>query len=128
MPLRASVAVIVNLLLSAAPALGHHSPSAMYDPDPAKLLSLEGKIVKVAWTNPHSVFHVEVKEPDGKTVVWQVQSSTPNSLFRRGVTRDALPPGTDVTMTVWRARDGSMNALAREIKFPDGKTRVLDIN
>ena len=117
-------AIALGLLVAAVPAVAHHSSRVSYDPD--KEVSLEGKIIKIDWTNPHSIFHVEVTGPDGKPVVWQVQSSTPNSLFRRGVTRDALPKGTAVSMKVSPARDGSMNGFGREIRFPDGRTTVLN--
>jgi hypothetical protein len=125
MPLRSSAAVLIGLLLSTAPALAHHSPTAMYNME--GVITLSGKIIKVAWTNPHSVFHVEVTAPDGKKVLWEIQTSTPNALLRRGVTMDALPPGTPITLAVHQARDGSNNGIAQKIVFSDGRSSELDV-
>ena len=119
-----SGAVVAAFLLSQAMAGAHHSPNAMYDV--SKQLSLTGKIVKVLWVNPHSIFVVEATQPNGTKVVWEVETSTPNALFRRGVTRDALPPGTPVKLTVRPARDGSNRAIASSINF-GGKSSELEL-
>jgi hypothetical protein len=87
---------------------------------------LRGKIVKVEWVNPHSWIHVEVVKPDGKKEIWMVEGGSPNSLFRRGVTRDSLQIGTEIIVDGYQARDyTSFRANGRNITFVDGKKLFL---
>jgi len=44
------------------------------------------------WINPHAWIHVGVKGPDGSVVTWMVEAGSPNSLFRRGFTRNSFVP------------------------------------
>ena len=53
-------AVAALLLLSAIPTLAHHSFAAEFDG--SKPVRLVGKVTRVAWTNPHSFFYVDVMD------------------------------------------------------------------
>ena len=50
---------------------------------------------------------MEVKKPDGKTETWMVEGGTPNTLQRRGITRDSLKIGTVIVVDGFKAKDGS---------------------
>ena len=57
-----------------------------------------------------SIPQVEVKEADGKTVVYRVEGAAPNSLFRQGWRPDTLKVGDVVTVSGIRAKsETSMN-------------------
>ena len=84
-------------LLSASVLKAHHSVSAEFDTN--KKVTFKGVVKKVDWMNPHIYTHVEVKEADGKVVVYKVEGGAPNSLFRRGIRPESLAPGTVVTCT-----------------------------
>jgi hypothetical protein len=75
----------------------------------------------VQWINPHAWIHVDVKRPDGKLETWMIEGGTPNTLFRRGFTKDSLKTGTQIVVEGYRAKDGSMRANGRDITFPDGR-------
>ena len=47
-------------------------------------------------TSPHSWIHIDVKEPDGKSVTWMIEGASPNNLYRLGFTKESLPPGTEI--------------------------------
>jgi hypothetical protein len=86
----------IGLFLAAAPIIwAHHSVSAEFDT--TKRITFTGVVKKVDWMNPHIYTHVEVKEADGKVVVYKVEGGAPNALFRRGIRQDSLKPGTIVT-------------------------------
>jgi len=75
----------------------------------------------VEFINPHSWIHIDVKNADGSTTRWSIEGGSPNTLFRRGVTKDSLPQGTTVIVDGYQAKDGSNKANGRDITFTDGR-------
>jgi hypothetical protein len=97
----------------------HHSFPTEFDV--SKPLTLKGTLVKWEMINPHSWFHIEVKGPDGKAVLWMVEGGSPNQLIRLGVTKNAVAVGTALVIDGYRARDGSNKVVGRNITLSDGK-------
>ena len=110
---------LVGMLMAAAPAWAHHAFAAEFDAQ--KPVKLRGTVAKVEFINPHSWIHIDVKEADGKVTRWMVEGGSPNALFRRGVTKDALPQGTEISVDGYQAKDGSNRANGRDITFADGR-------
>jgi hypothetical protein len=112
------------LALSAVSASAHHAFAAEFDAN--KHVKFENAVVtKMAWTNPHVWIYIDVKKPDGTVEAWAIEAGTPNVLFRRGFTREALKPGTEITVDGYAAKDGSKRANGRDLMFPDGKMLFL---
>jgi len=107
------------LLMAAAPTWAHHAFAAEFDAQ--KPVKLRGTVAKVEFINPHSWIHIDVKDADGKVTRWMVEGGSPNALFRRGVTKDALPQGTEISVDGYQAKDGSNRANGRDITFADGR-------
>ena len=115
----AMVLGIAGLLAVAAPVWAHHAFAAEFDAQ--KPVKLKGTVAKVEFINPHSWIHIDVKDADGKVTRWMVEGGSPNALFRRGVTKDALPQGTEISVDGYQAKDGSNRANGRDITFADGR-------
>jgi len=108
----------LGLALAAAPLSAHHAFAAEFDS--SQPIKLEGTIARMEWINPHSWIHLDVEKPDGTLERWMIEGGPPNALFRRGITQDSLPVGTEIVVEGFRARDGSMKANGRDITLADG--------
>jgi hypothetical protein len=112
-----------GLFAAAAPLLAHHAVSAEFDRN--KPITFTGTVKKVDWMNPHIYTHIEAKDANGKTVVYEVEGGAPNSLFRNGWRPDTLKPGETVTVSGSRAKnEASFRVGSATITKADG-TRVF---
>ena len=102
-----------GLLIAAMPVLAHHSFAAEYDS--TKPVTVQGTVTKVEWMNPHARFYVDVKDQAGKVTNWEFELGSPNGLMRQGWKLDSLKQGDQVTVSGFRARDGSNVANARRV-------------
>ena len=117
----AAAAVLVTAVVM--PVAAHHSFSAEFDA--TKQVTLAGEVVMMEWVNPHSWLHIDVRKPDGSVERWKIEGGSPSVLFRLGWNRDSLPAGTKVTVVGFQAKDGSLRASSRELRFPDGRKMDL---
>ena len=124
MRLRFVFAIVGLIVAASVPAMAHHAFGAEFDPN--KPVLLKGKVKKVEWVNPHTWIHLEVVKPDGSKEVWMIEGGSPNSLLRRGVTRESVAVGIDLVVDGYQARDNTLlRANGRNITYPDGRKLFL---
>lgn len=106
-------------LLAASAAHAHHAFATEFDV--ARPVALEGKVTKVELINPHSWIHIEVVNDNGESEVWMIEGGSPNALVRRGITKAAIPIGSELVIRGYQARDGANRAVGRDLTFADGR-------
>jgi hypothetical protein len=119
-------ALTVLLSVAVMPAFAHHAFAAEFDAK--KPVKLRGTVTKMEWINPHAWIHVDVKKPDGTVDEWMIEAGTPNTLLRRGFTRDSLKSGTEILVDGYQSKDGSLRANGRDLTLPNGQILFLGSN
>lgn len=102
-------------------------------------VTIQGTVTKVEWMNPHARLWMNTKNADGTVSNWELELPPPNVLTRMrapagepnntgnmgNMGKDTFKQGDQLTVTLWRAKDGSLLGNALTISFPDG--RVMDL-
>src|SRR5690606_22478153 len=92
-------------LLAPAAAMAHHAFASEFDVN--RPVELEGVVTELRLINPHSWITIEVTGEDGEKTEWMFEGGSPNALVRRGITRQAVPIGSELIVKGFQARDGS---------------------
>ena len=112
--------LLAAMTLLAVPLAAHHSFGLEYDA--TKPITLTGVVTKVEWTNPHSYLLIDVKDDKGNVANWKFEGYGPGVLYRTGWKRDvSIKPGDTVTVSGWRARDGTNWAHSRQVTLANGQ-------
>lgn len=117
--------------LAVVPARAHHS-YAMYDGSVYRVFT--GVMVRVVPNAAHFEMHFVplndertalVRDENGEPLVWVVQMESAAEAFRHGITREAFPQGTVLSMGVHPRRDGRPAGDRGDsglFRCPEGKT------
>ena len=113
--------VACGVVIGTQALVAHHAGTMFSD----EVKEISGTIKEFQFTNPHSWIHLDVKNDDGTVTRWMIEGGTPNTLFRRGFTKDALKAGVEIVVEGYRAKNGANRANGRDLMFPDGRRLFL---
>jgi len=114
-----ALACTATVCLAFVPPLWAHHSQSEYDS--RKKIEVDGTVSKVDWRSPHAWIYVDAINDKGEKVNWHFELPSPNTLMRRGWTRDSLKPGDRVKVTGSPARNFPDIAIATIIKDGSGK-------
>jgi hypothetical protein len=90
----------------AAPAGAHHSPAQF---NQNSQITLQGKVTRVDWTNPHVYIYIDARGVNGDAAQWMIETDPTPILTRSGWRRDSVRVGATVTVRAHPDRDTRRN-------------------
>lgn len=112
------IVAVIAFGISATNCHAHHSFAAEFLEDHTR--EITGKVVEVWFRNPHARYYIEVINEDGETELWDVRTSSPTILVRRGWLADTIAEGDLVKVEGYVGRDGRKLLSLISIELPDG--------
>jgi len=119
MKARLKALLATTIIIFGIPAMAHHSFSAVFDADSP--VEVSGTVTEVEWMNPHAWIYIDIAGEDDATVNWAFELGSPNGLIRRGWSRNTVKPGDVISVTGYRARDGSNRGNVASMTLADGR-------
>ncbi len=101
--LKIASVVLAFALGASGQAEAHHAFAAEFDSNSPVLL--RGKVTRVEWINPHAWVHLVAQTPGKPDQEWMVEGGTPNTLFRSGINKASLRPGTTIIVRGYQSKD-----------------------
>ena len=117
--LRIDFLVGVAAFVASNLSLAHHSHSMF---DHSEEVSISGTVTKFSFRNPHVFLFIDVKNENGEVLNYWIEMSNIPNMIRRGVGYKTFAPGDEVTVNMWRLKDGRPGGNYTTIVAADGKT------
>jgi hypothetical protein len=116
-------AAAVCAALVGVPAVAHHSFASEFDAN--RPVEVVGVVKEMRFSNPHSWIYLTVKTDSGEVQDWAFEGAAPNALLRRGFNRDSLPPGTEIRIRGFQARDRTNRAAGTQVTLVKDGSRLF---
>ena len=111
-------AAAAGVLVVTNPTFAHHGTAAF---EMSKLTSIKGTVTEFDWANPHATIFLEGKDEKGNVRKWEVETNSPNLLYRAGWRKDTIKPGTQMTLFGYRGKDGAAIFRLEKVVLPNGQ-------
>ena len=104
----------------------HHAVASAYDLN--KEIVLQGTLLKLNFTNPHSNLHLAVANPDGTTTEWVLTTASTQVLTQKGFNKGSIKPGDSLKITALPARNGDPAGFIRKLELGDKEFKLFNDN
>jgi hypothetical protein len=115
-------AALIGAALLPNSATAHHSYSEY---DDTKSVEVEGKLVEVAWQNPHARILVESVDAAGTRMTWDVESAGLNNFRRMNVPLEIFEVGDTVKIAGWPSKRSNARMYGTNLLADDGRELVM---
>lgn len=106
---------LVMLLAAAAVLMAHHGLAQF---DQTKRVTLVGTVTDFHFVTPHAIVEVDVTDDKGHTQHWNAEMTAAPNL--KGWTATSLEPGNTVTVSGYRAKNGSFYIWVIQLTSSNG--------
>ena len=118
-----ALGTVGGLLVVGAPSQAHHAVAGVYDLN--KEVVLQGELLKLNFTNPHSNIHLAVANADGTTTEWVLTTASIQVLTRQGINKTSIKPGEILKITALPARNGNPAGFIRSLELGDREFKLF---
>lgn len=105
------------LLFATGPASAHHAMVVEFNLD--KSITLRGTLTKLEWVNPHGWIYIDAKGPEGRVESWKFETGSLFRMEKRGLKKTDFKIGSEVIISGFAAKDGTLTGAGMTITFPD---------
>ena len=105
-------------VLGLVSAEAHHGSALYYDLE--NVVKIEGEVLTISWRNPHVMMSLRRTDDGAVNEVWEVESSSANTLLRVGIEQDIVAVGDHVILTGALSRHGLPAMAAFVITLENG--------
>jgi hypothetical protein len=121
--MKTRMGILGALIATAIPAYAHHSQAEF---DNSNVLEMNGEIVAAYWRNPHVNFTLRTVDENGNENLWEMEAGAWNSLSRRGVPKDAVRVGDQVTAAVYQSTKRPRQLHVNNVLLENGVEVILN--
>lgn len=118
------IALAAFSIVAALPsAEAHHSYTALFNP--AKKIAVSGEVTRFEFKAPHAYIYLNATGEDGSVTEWELESTSPGQLIRKGVTPETLRVGDKISVFGNPSRDGRRLMRVIRLTMADGTEKQL---
>jgi hypothetical protein len=112
--------------MASAGSQAHHAVASAYDLN--KEIVLEGTLLKLNFTNPHSNLHLAVPNKDGTTTEWVLTTASLTVLTTKGINKQTIKAGDALKITALPARNGNPAGFIRQLQVGEQNFKLFNDN
>ena len=117
---RKQLSVFLIFLYFSSTSQAHHSFAVEFTAE--KKVAIKGTVTEIWFRNPQVRYYVEFVNQQGKKESWDVRTSSPSLLVRKGWTKETIKVGDEISIFGHPGRDGRKLLSVISIKLPDGSS------
>ena len=95
--------VLAAVITAGMPATAHHSNPLYFDMNNA--ITVQGKVLRVEWINPHILLFLQSKNQKGEPETWILQGASLNNAMRQVGLKERLQPGISISARAFPPRN-----------------------